>query len=152
MRIPSLLLLLLCSGNAAELLRDIHTDTAYIFDSDAKDVAVRIGREDALLRADEWATGFYGDALLEFVTCQFKTQPIRHWLSTNWTPVNRTHSTDHLPLRQMPIASHQSLTVFIASILVERPTHILGQNRTGKATLVPAKNCRPGVALALAPS
>jgi hypothetical protein len=79
-RIPSLLLLLLCSGNAAELLRDIHTDTAYIFDSDAKDVAVRIGREDALLRADEWATGFYGDALLEFVTCQFKTQPIRHWL------------------------------------------------------------------------
>jgi len=79
-RIPSLLLLLLCSGNAAELLRDIHTDTAYIFESDAKDVAVRIGREDALLRADEWATGFYGDALLEFVTCQFKTQPIRHWL------------------------------------------------------------------------
>jgi hypothetical protein len=79
-RISSLLLLLICSGDAAELLRDIHTDTAYIFESDAKDVALRISREDALLRADGWATGFYGDALLEFVTCQFKTRPIRHWL------------------------------------------------------------------------
>ena len=79
-RIPSLLLLLICSGDAAELLRDIHTDTAYIFESDAKGVAERISREDALLRADGWATGFYGDALLEFVTCQFKTRPIRHWL------------------------------------------------------------------------
>jgi hypothetical protein len=78
--ILSLLLLLICSGNAAELLRDIHTDTEYIFKSDAKDVAVRISREDALLRADEWAAGFYGDALLQFVKCEFKTQPIRHWL------------------------------------------------------------------------
>jgi hypothetical protein len=74
------LLLLICSGNAAELLRDIHTDTEYIFKSDAKDVPVRISRKDALLRADEWAAGFYGDALLQFVKCQFKTQPIRHWL------------------------------------------------------------------------
>jgi hypothetical protein len=79
-RILSLLLLLICSGNAAELLRDIHTDTEYIFKSDAKDVPVRISREDALLRADEWAAGFYGDALLQFVKCQFKIQPIRHWL------------------------------------------------------------------------
>jgi hypothetical protein len=79
-RLPSLLLLIICSGDAAELIKDIHTDTAYIFESDAKNVAERISREDVLLRADEWATGFYGDALLEFVICQFKTQPIRHWL------------------------------------------------------------------------
>jgi hypothetical protein len=59
---PSLLLLLICSGDAAELLRDLHTDMAYIFESDAKSVAERISREDVLLRADEWATGFYGDA------------------------------------------------------------------------------------------
>src|SRR5208283_5296456 len=37
------------------------------------------------------------------------------WL-TNW---NRARSTDHLPLRQVPIAYHQSLPVLIHSILVE---------------------------------
>jgi hypothetical protein len=77
-----LLLLLICSGNAAELLRDEHTDTTYIFKSDAKDVAARISQKDAILKADEWATGFYGDDLLRFVECQFKTKPIRHWLVT----------------------------------------------------------------------
>jgi len=76
----SLLFLLLCSGNATELLRDRHTDTTYIFKSEAKDVSTRIRQKDAELRADEWAAGFYGDALLQFVACQFKTKPIRHWL------------------------------------------------------------------------
>jgi hypothetical protein len=41
-----------------------------------------ISQKDAVLRADEWAAGFYGDALLQFVECQFKTNPIRHWLVT----------------------------------------------------------------------
>jgi hypothetical protein len=77
-----LLLLLICCGNAIELLRDKHTDTTYIFQSDAKDVSARISQKDAVLRADEWAAGFYGDALLQFVECQFKTNPIRHWLVT----------------------------------------------------------------------
>jgi hypothetical protein len=76
----SLLFLLLCSGNATELLRDRHTDTTYIFKSEAKDVSTRIRQKDAELRADEWAAGFYGEALLQFVACQFKTNPIRHWL------------------------------------------------------------------------
>jgi hypothetical protein len=75
-------LLLMCCGNATELLRDKHTDTTYIFKSDAKDVSARISQKDAVLRADEWAAGFYGDALLQFVECQFKTNPIRHWLVT----------------------------------------------------------------------
>ena len=75
-----LLLLLICSGKATELLRDRHTDTTYIFKSDVKHVSVSIGQKDAVLRADEWAAGFYGDALLQFVACQFKTKPIRHWL------------------------------------------------------------------------
>ena len=47
-RILSLLLLLICSGNTAELLRDIHTYTEYIFKSDAKEVPVRISQEDAI--------------------------------------------------------------------------------------------------------
>ena len=77
-----LLLLLICSGKATELLRDKHTDTTYIFKSDATDVVTRISRKDAILEADEWATGFYGDELLRFVECEFKTKPIRHWLVT----------------------------------------------------------------------
>src|SRR5260370_37417801 len=64
------------------MLRDKHTDTTYIFKSDAKDVSARISQKDAVLSADEWAAGFYGDALLQFVECQFKTNPIRHWLVT----------------------------------------------------------------------
>ena len=78
----TLVLLLTCSGNATELLRDKHTDTTYIFKSDGKEVAARISRKDAILKADEWATGFYGDDLLRFVECQFKTKPIPHWLVT----------------------------------------------------------------------
>src|SRR5229473_3268469 len=70
-----LLFLLICSGNATELLRDKHTDTTYIFKSDAKDVSAGINQKDAVLRVDEWAAGFYGDALLQFVECQFKTNP-----------------------------------------------------------------------------
>jgi hypothetical protein len=77
-----LLLLLICSGKATELLRDRHTDTTYIFKSDVKHVSVSIGQKDAVLRADEWAAGFYGDALLQFVACQLKTKPMRHWLVT----------------------------------------------------------------------
>ena len=72
-----LLLLLICSGNATELLRDIHTDTTYIFNSDANDVRARISQNDAVLIADEWTTRFYDDALFQFVACQFKTKPIR---------------------------------------------------------------------------
>jgi hypothetical protein len=77
-----LLLLLICSGNATELLRDKHPDTTYVFKSDAKDVATKISQKDAILKADEWAIGFYGDELLRFVECQLKTKPIRHWLVT----------------------------------------------------------------------
>jgi hypothetical protein len=76
----SLLFLLLCSGNSTELLRDRHIDTTYIFKSEAKDRSTRISQKDPQLGADEWAAGFYGDALLQFVACQFKTKPIRHWL------------------------------------------------------------------------
>jgi hypothetical protein len=72
-----LLLLLICSGNATELLRDIHTDTTYIFNSDANDVRARISQNDAVLIADEWTTRFYDYALFQFVACQFKTKPIR---------------------------------------------------------------------------
>jgi len=82
MRTLPLLILLICSGNATELLRDKHTDTTYVFETDAKDVVTRINRKDAILEADEWATGFYGDDLLRFVECQFKTKPIGHWLVT----------------------------------------------------------------------
>jgi hypothetical protein len=82
MRTLPLLILLICSGNATELLRDNHTDTTYVFETDAKDVVTRINRKDAILEADEWATGFYGDDLLRFVECQFKTKPIGHWLVT----------------------------------------------------------------------
>jgi hypothetical protein len=72
-----LLLLLICSGNATELLRDIHTDTTSNFNSDANDVRARISQNDAALIADEWTTQFYGDALFQFVACQFKTKAIR---------------------------------------------------------------------------
>ncbi|MBV9642653.1 MAG: hypothetical protein JO334_03685 [Verrucomicrobia bacterium] len=78
----TLLLLLICCGNATELLRDKHTDTTYIFKSESKDGAPRISQREAVLKADEWASGFYGDDLLRFVDCQFKTKPIRHWLIT----------------------------------------------------------------------
>ena len=89
-RALSLLLLLICSGktivptdtitacgNATELLRDIHTDTTYIFNSDANDVRARISQNDAVLIADEWTSQFYGDALFQFVACRFKTKPLR---------------------------------------------------------------------------
>jgi hypothetical protein len=72
-----LLLFLICSGNATGLLRDIHTDTTYIFNSDANDARARISQNDAVLIADEWTTRFYGDALFQFVACQFKTKAIR---------------------------------------------------------------------------
>ena len=64
------------------LLRDKHTDTTCIFKSDNKDVAARISQREAILKADEWATGFYGDDLLRFMDCQFKSKPIRHRLGT----------------------------------------------------------------------
>jgi hypothetical protein len=48
----TLLLLLVCSGNATELLRDKHTDTTYIFKSESKDVAARISQREAVLKAD----------------------------------------------------------------------------------------------------
>ena len=75
-------LCLICSGNAAELLRDKHADTTYIFKSDAKNVTAKISRKEAILKADDWATGFYGDALFHFVACQFETKPIPHWVVT----------------------------------------------------------------------
>ena len=78
----TLLILLICCGSATELLRDKHTDTTYIFKSDSKDVEARISQREVVLKADEWATGFYGDDRLQFVECQFKTKPIRHWLVT----------------------------------------------------------------------
>lgn len=81
-RALTLLILLICSSNATELLRDKHTDTTYTFESDAKDVATRISQQNAMLIADEWAAGFYGDVLIQFVACQFKTKPIRHWVVT----------------------------------------------------------------------
>jgi hypothetical protein len=37
------------------------------------------------------------------------------WLTNR----DRSHSTDHLPLRQMSIADHQPLSIVIPSILVE---------------------------------
>ncbi len=77
-----LLFFLISSSNAAELLRDKHTDTTYIFKSEAKDIAVRINQQEAVLRADEWATQFYGDALFQFLSCQFKSKPIGYWLVT----------------------------------------------------------------------
>ena len=77
-----LLFVLISSGDAAELLRDKHTDTTYIFKSDAKDISVRINQQEAVLRADEWATQFYGDALFRFLSCQFKSKPIGYWLVT----------------------------------------------------------------------
>jgi|SRR5580704_3768475 hypothetical protein len=77
-----LLLVLTTFGDTTELLRDVHTDTTYTFSTEAKDVAAKISVKDAIWRADEWAVGFYGDALLDFVGCQFKTKPIRYWLVT----------------------------------------------------------------------
>jgi hypothetical protein len=74
-RVFLVLLLLISSTSATELLRDIHIDTTYVFESDAGDVPRRIDQKDAVLRAEEWATRFYGDALLRLVACQFKTTP-----------------------------------------------------------------------------
>jgi hypothetical protein len=53
----------------------IHTQIRPHFKPDAKDVSAKISQKNAGLRADEWAAGFYGDALLQFVACQFKTKP-----------------------------------------------------------------------------
>jgi hypothetical protein len=76
-RALALLLLLICSGNATELLRDFHTDTTYVFNSDANDVRARISQNDGVRIADEWAARFYDDAKFQFVACQYKTKPIR---------------------------------------------------------------------------
>jgi hypothetical protein len=81
-RAITVLLLLIGCGNATELLRDKHTETTYTFKSDSKDIAPRISQREAILKADEWATGFYGDYLLRPVECRFRTKPIGHWLVT----------------------------------------------------------------------
>ena len=74
-----LLFFLISSSNAAELLRDKHTDTTYIFKSEAKDIAVRINQQEAVLRADEWATQFYGDALFKFRASSRASQSDTGW-------------------------------------------------------------------------
>ena len=53
-RVFLVLLLLISSTSATELLRDIHIDTTYVFESDADDVPGRIDQKEAVLRADEW--------------------------------------------------------------------------------------------------
>jgi hypothetical protein len=71
----TILLSLVLSGSvhATELWRDVHPDKEYLFETDETDVAADISETEAVTKATDWATRFYGD---------FRCEPIRFWLIT----------------------------------------------------------------------
>jgi len=66
---------------AIELLRDGHTDKAYVFEATGSEITATVDAAEATAKATDWATRFYGD-LLHIEKCEFRDKPTRFWSIT----------------------------------------------------------------------
>src|SRR5262249_33020941 len=82
MRHALICLLLIYSAKADVLFRDENQGHGNIFESDRKDAAATVSRDDIIESASKWAAGFYDDDFLEVADVESRMNPIRFWLVT----------------------------------------------------------------------
>ena len=64
------------------MFRDAHAEHTYRFESEQKNVEMKVTRQEVVELALYWAMNFYRDRSLEVVGLRFEIQPLRFWLIT----------------------------------------------------------------------